>query len=253
MKVVYIHHSGFYVELERVQMVFDYVGGPLPEIKRDKELLIFASHRHGDHFDPMIFELASRHPRARYFLAYDIRAKKIPTELADKVTSVRSHAVIEYKTKDISADADDLSKRAEETAETVTIRSYKSTDEGVAFMVQAEGYTIYHAGDLNDWHWEGETSMYNNNMKANYLRELKRMHTDGLHPDIAMVPVDGRLEDSFYIGLKEYMDEVGAAHIFPMHFWKDYTTIDRIRSHESAAEYKDKIAQIEREGQEFQI
>jgi hypothetical protein len=38
-----------------------------------------------------------------------------------------------------------------------------------------------------------------------------------------------------------------------MHFWKDYTTIDRIRSHESAAEYKDKIAQIEREGQEFQI
>jgi L-ascorbate metabolism protein UlaG (beta-lactamase superfamily) len=74
-----------------------------------------------------------------------------------------------------------------------------------------------------------------------------------MHPDAAMVPVDGRLEGSFYIGLKEYMEEVGAAHIFPMHFWKDYTTIDRIRSHESAAEYKDRIAQIEREGQKFEI
>jgi L-ascorbate metabolism protein UlaG (beta-lactamase superfamily) len=245
------------VELDHVQLLFDYVGGPLPELDPGKDLLVFASHRHGDHFDPMIFDLASCHPKVHYFLAYDIRSKKIPPELADKVTSVRSHRVLEYgcRTSDSLCSTQNLTDKnnmLEESA-TVIIRSYKSTDEGVAFIVQADGHTIYHAGDLNDWHWEGETSMYNNNMKANYLRELKRMHTDGMHPDAAMVPVDGRLEGSFYIGLKEYMEEVGAAHIFPMHFWKDYTTIDRIRSHESAAPYKDKIAQIEREGQEFQI
>jgi L-ascorbate metabolism protein UlaG (beta-lactamase superfamily) len=234
-------------------MVFDYVGGPLPEIKQDKELLIFASHRHGDHFDPMIFELASQYPKVHYFLAYDIRTRKIPAELADKVTSVRSHAVITYPGNDMDAIVENRSEISEESTGTVRIRSYKSTDEGVAFIVQAEGYTIYHAGDLNDWHWEGETAMYNNNMQANYLRELKRMHTDGMHPDIAMVPVDGRLEEAFYIGLKEYMEEVGATHIFPMHFWKDYTIIDRIRSHECAAHYKDRIARIEREGQEFEI
>lgn len=31
-----------------------------------------------------------------------------------------------------------------------------STDEGVAFLVTAEGRTVFHAGDLNWWHWEGE-------------------------------------------------------------------------------------------------
>jgi hypothetical protein len=49
------------------------------------------------------------------------------------------------------------------------------------------------------------------------------------------------------------MEEVGATHIFPMHFWKDYTIIDRIRSHECAAHYKERIVRIEREGQEFEI
>ena len=32
----------------------------------------------------------------------------------------------------------------------------KSTDEGVAFIVREKDGTIYHAGDLNWWHWEGE-------------------------------------------------------------------------------------------------
>ena len=36
------------------------------------------------------------------------------------------------------------------------IRTLRSTDEGVAFVVHYAGKTIYHAGDLNWWHWEGE-------------------------------------------------------------------------------------------------
>ena len=35
------------------------------------------------------------------------------------------------------------------------IRTLKSTDLGVAFMVETEGRRIYHAGDLNRWQWEG--------------------------------------------------------------------------------------------------
>ncbi|MCQ4837997.1 hypothetical protein NE556_22750, partial [[Clostridium] symbiosum] len=31
-----------------------------------------------------------------------------------------------------------------------------------------EGSTIYHAGDLNNWWWEGEDKAWNHNMAANY-------------------------------------------------------------------------------------
>ena len=37
----------------------------------------------------------------------------------------------------------------------VDIRAFKSTDQGVAFLASLEGRTIYHAGDLNNWVWEG--------------------------------------------------------------------------------------------------
>ena len=58
MKITYIHHSSFLVELEHVSMLFDYYAGQLPEIRKDRPLVVFASHFHGDHFAPVIFDLA---------------------------------------------------------------------------------------------------------------------------------------------------------------------------------------------------
>ena len=60
MKITYIHHSSFLVETEENYFLFDYFEGKLPQLKEDKPLLVFASHRHGDHFSPVIFELAGR-------------------------------------------------------------------------------------------------------------------------------------------------------------------------------------------------
>ena len=57
MKVTYIHHSSFLVELEKVLLLFDYFQGNIPELDPEKDLLVFASHRHGDHFSPVIFAL----------------------------------------------------------------------------------------------------------------------------------------------------------------------------------------------------
>ena len=57
MKITYIHHSSFLVETEENYFLFDYFEGKLPQLKEDKPLLVFASHRHGDHFSPVIFDL----------------------------------------------------------------------------------------------------------------------------------------------------------------------------------------------------
>ena len=44
----------------------------------------------------------------------------------------------------------------------------KSTDEGVAFLVEVNGVVIYHAGDLNWWHWDEEPKSWNNDMAARF-------------------------------------------------------------------------------------
>ena len=35
------------------------------------------------------------------------------------------------------------------------IMTLRSTDAGVAFYVTSNGVSLFHAGDLNDWEWDG--------------------------------------------------------------------------------------------------
>ena len=57
MKVTYLDHSGILVECKDRYYVFDYYKGELPPLDRKKEVLVFCSHCHGDHYNPKIFDL----------------------------------------------------------------------------------------------------------------------------------------------------------------------------------------------------
>ena len=56
MKITYINHSGFLVETENCYYVFDYYKGEMPRLDKSKEVVVFCSHFHQDHFNPKIFE-----------------------------------------------------------------------------------------------------------------------------------------------------------------------------------------------------
>lgn len=236
MKITYIHHSGFLAETNQALLLFDFSGGSLPPLDPAKTLVVFVSHRHEDHFNPDIFTLADSHPHTIYVLSDDIWQNRVP----EKHFS-RTHFI----------DPGRMIHLAEGGG--ILIRTFRSTDEGVAFLVEAGGKTIYHAGDLNDWQWNGESLSWNHTMKANYQKELEAIHSLGIIPDAAMVPLDGRQEDLFYLGLHEFMCQVGAGMVFPMHFWNDFSVIDRLKSLECSDSYRDKIAEIQTEGQSFEI
>ncbi len=236
MKVTYIHHSSFLVELEKVLLLFDYFQGNIPELDPEKDLLVFASHRHGDHFSPVIFDLVKRHPRTLFVLSDDIWQNKVPVELYGKAVFVDPGKVLELP-----------------EGGGTRIAAYKSTDEGVAFVVENGGKTVYHAGDLNDWRWMGEDKAWNNNMTAMYRQELGRMREDGVHPDVAMVVLDSRQEDWFHYGFHEFMEQIGAEHVFPMHFWGDYGIAGRLKAMECSEGYREKVLEIREEGQVFEV
>ena len=55
MKVTFLYHSSFLVELSQCTLLFDWYGGTIPAYDKSKPLYVFASHHHGDHYSPEIF------------------------------------------------------------------------------------------------------------------------------------------------------------------------------------------------------
>lgn len=236
MKITYIHHSSFSVETEKATLLFDYYAGPLPAFAEDRPLIVFASHFHADHFSPVVFELAGHKGGAQYILSHDIRPGKVPKELRERTRFVKAGETFE------------LAYAQGEAA--MRIETLRSTDEGVAFWISCDGKEIYHAGDLNNWWWEGEDKAWNHNMAANYKKEMEKLA--GRTADAAFIPLDPRLEDWFYLGMEGFMEKADARAIFPMHFWKDYSVIERMKRHPASAGWRDRIVDIREEGEVFE-
>lgn len=110
------------------------------------------------------------------------------------------------------------------------IETLRSTDVGVAYLVTVKEengkvFRFYHAGDLNLWKWEGESKAHNNNMEANYRREMERIR--GRQFDAAFVPLDPRLEHFALGGMDIFLEAAKAKIVFPMHFWKKPEIIEK--------------------------
>lgn len=133
----------------------------------------------------------------------------------------------------------------------IEICTLKSTDAGVAFLVRTEGKTIYHAGDLNWWYWEGESKQCNHNMTANFCREIDKM-TD-VSVDLAFLPLDSRQGEAYRMGFDYMLKKAKVKVAFPMHMWEDYGVIQKFKEESDWDAYDTTVMDIEREGQEWDI
>ena len=225
MRVTYIGHSGFSVELESHILLFDYYEGTMPEFDPAKKLLVFASHSHPDHFNREILKLADVYPDVEYIFPKDIR-------IAKKEQRESEHF---------------MRKRDEITVGDTKVKSLCSTDEGVAFLVRCEDRIIYHAGDLNWWHWEEEDDAYNRMMRGDYQKEIETLAGEKI--DLAFVVLDPRQEEQFYWGFDWYMRHTDTKIVFPMHMWKQYEVQDRLIGMEVSEPYREKIMRVREKGQ----
>lgn len=250
IEVTYIDHSGFMVETTEATLIFDAVNGNIPEIKRDKSLYVFASHAHGDHYTSRIFSWfdgGDGRPRGEFFLGDDrdvtIKRDVIPEEIRPLC-----HLMEGYSEKRIVIDGSDSF---------MLVETLQSTDAGVAFLVEIEDKTIFHAGDLAWWDWTLDGGDYDPKLAEEEAREAESLFKKcieplrGRHIDVAMLPLDPRLGGTTDWTIEAYDEICEIDHIFPMHQWGRYeVTIDFIRKH---PDLKDRVMNITGRGAHFSL
>ena len=171
MNMTYLHHSGFQIETKHSVLLFDYYtqNGMFDRVNEGdfphKKFYIFVSHGHGDHYDPAILRWADR---AHYILSDDV---ELPKDFKGEVTWVKPHQKL--------------------TVDDLEIETLASNDQGVAFVVKVAGKrTVFHAGDLNWWHWNGESEEFNKHFEINCASE----------------------HDAFYILTPQMMERIERVH-----------------------------------------
>lgn len=231
MKIWYLYHSGFAVDTGAHVLIFDYWrdtphGGSLedgvidPKALRDRDVLVFASHRHGDHYNKAIFQWGREIQSLRIILSDDIPHAPGTLRIAPNSRLEQPDCIVE---------------------------TLRSTDEGVAFLVELDGLRIYHAGDLNWWHWEGEPDAYNRDMAANYHRQIALL---GRNPiNLAFVPVDPRLGEQYAWGLDYLMKTANVVCAAPMHFGDEASVVERLLADSVTLSYRDRILPFTQRGQ----
>jgi L-ascorbate metabolism protein UlaG (beta-lactamase superfamily) len=217
MKVNYHYHSGVSVESGGNLYIFDYYSKGIDPNILDlfDNVYVFVSHAHRDHFDKSILKWDVPGRNMKYILSSDV-----------KITKNSSELIVVKPGDSIEIDG-------------ITVTALESTDEGVAYLVSTSRESIFHSGDLNWWHWEGEPDDYNMQMAEKYKSEIDKLK--GIPIDIAFIPVDKRLEGSMFYAIDYLMTAVDIRMVCPIHFWDDWEYIRKVKEELKDREYYNKI------------
>ena len=211
MTIRYLYHSGFAIECETCTLVIDYYrdtcegmrcaeNGVVADdlLSRPGRFYVLSSHGHGDHFNPVVLSWRTQRPDIIYVLSSDIRDANLCAPAGN---------VHFLSPGDAYADS------------CLQIQAFGSTDLGVSFVLELEGKTLLHAGDLNNWHWAGQWSAQEEQQaQADYLLELQTLQTAVSQVDAAMFPIDPRLGGDCGRGAEQLARAISIGRLLPMHF-----------------------------------
>ncbi len=186
-----------------------------------REIYVFVSHHHADHYSRRIFAWRDAVPAIRYILSSDVW------------TGEEAVRMKPGETRQVGR---------------TTVRTLKSTDVGVAFLVSLDGITLYHAGDLNWWYWDGEPEEDNRRMERRYKEQIHSLQGERI--DVAFLPADPRQEDRGLDGMLYFLNTLQPQYALPMHCWENAAWFERLRIDPALEPYRSILRVMERRGQQ---
>lgn len=239
MKITYIYHSCYLIEFDGFSVIFDFYKDTPREngtnwvkdylLGKSADLYVLCTHSHSDHFNPDVLSWSKQKENITYIFS---------SELAQKGAS---DANVHY-----------LSKEHVFEDHRLKIKAFGSTDVGGSFLLEYNNQHFFHAGDLNNWHWNEEVEKEEAlTFENNYLCELELLSekSDRLH--VAMFPVDPRLGKDYMRGAEQFISRITTSYFLPMHFGDQY---DKANSFgEIAAKYNCTYLPISYRGQSYTL
>lgn len=240
MKLIYIYHSGFAIETEGFSLLFDYFKDSDPDpakgyvhtqlLRREGPLYVLSSHFHPDHFNPAVLRWREQKADIHYLFSHDILKHK------------RAKA----------EDAIYLRKGEHYADERLRVTACGSTDVGVSFLVELNGLKLFHAGDLNNWHWEEESTPQEiAQMEGDFKKELNDLAKLAPQLDLAMFPVDPRIGRDYMRGARQFLDRIPTRCFVPMHFWAQPQKVEPFKPY--AESKKTRFVLLAEPGENFEF
>ncbi|GHT34939.1 hydrolase [Bacteroidia bacterium] len=214
MKLTYIYHSCYVIETDSFAVIFDYykdsgtssVKGYVHDelLHIPGPLYVLASHFHPDHFNRDVLTWKQQKEDIIYLLSTDILHEG-KARIQDGVFLKKGD---EYEDKHIH------------------VKTFGSTDVGGSFLLEIDGKQVFHAGDLNNWHWMDESTPEEVEEAGNaYLEELELLAKTTDKLDLAMFPVDPRLGSNYMLGSEQFVSRIQTKILAPMHFGEAYDKV----------------------------
>ncbi|MDP4269142.1 MAG: MBL fold metallo-hydrolase [Bacteroidota bacterium] len=213
MTLTYIFHSGFAITGEGYTVIIDYfMDAPDNQnrmivhdifLKRPGKIYVLSTHSHHDHFNKEILKWKAIRPDIVYILSNDILKRlKTPKDAAIYLKKLETYQ-----------------------DETIKVQAFGSTDIGGSFLIELDGKRIFHAGDLNNWHWKDESTKEEiERAESDYFTELSLLAESVPELDLAMFPVDIRMVTDYMLGAEQFVDRIPTKVFSPMHFGEDYAS-----------------------------
>jgi len=211
MKLTYIYHSGFAIESDDFTIIIDYYKDSSDNtekgivhqelLKRPGKLYVLSTHSHADHFNKEILQWQKQRSDIIYIFSKDI----YDNQKASDDAGIYMNKLDTYK--------DDI----------LSIQAFGSTDLGISFLIRTKDKTIFHAGDLNNWHWMDESTKEEiEEAESFYENELNLLAENVKHLNLAMFPVDIRLGKEYMKGAEQFIKAIKTDIFSPMHFGEGY-------------------------------
>lgn len=196
MLIQYLGNSGFCIKADHDLIIFDCYNPEHhkalePAIAAAENVTVLVSHGHRDHYSPAV-RMWRRLGNVQLVFSDDIPP-------ASGVIPIRSGESL--------------------CVNGLEVYAFDSTDAGVSFLIRRGEERLFHAGDLNNWHWQEESSPEEvEEAEEAFLLVLRQLEREVRGVDVAFFPVDPRMGKDHYRGAVQFVKALRPKALVPMHY-----------------------------------
>jgi L-ascorbate metabolism protein UlaG (beta-lactamase superfamily) len=226
----YVGHHSYAIKTRTHLLIFDYYqmnepsplaslanGAVNPQEIKDLDVVVFTSHRDGDHYDKIIWDWKKTVKRITYVLGWE------PAMAQEKYVHIQP-----WETGHVGD---------------IEVTTLPSTDSGESFLIRVDGLVIYHSGDNAFWM---------QSYRPFYMKQIDWLAARAGYVDLLFINYRlGNDRPQLEEGLWTTANKLGAKYIFPSHMFEADQQIQTLIKDAPSERDRARIVDKETRGEKF--